>query len=230
MSKKIIVLDAGHGGKDSGATGVNGYKESNKVLSIVNKLKPILERCGFTVVLTRTGDEYLSLSQRVSIEKKYKAICCVSIHCNAYNKSVVGLEVFKSASSGSNKLANAVYNQMIADGLYNAKRGVKSGTHLQVVRDTNSPTILIETAFIDSAKDFELLKREDDFAVSIAKGICSNFGVSYVAPAPPAPPANSGDAGKMFRVVCGTYKDRANAVAQQEKLKKAGFDSFLVAI
>lgn len=90
-----IVLDPGHGGKDSGAVGIFGLKEKDVVLSIAKYCAEILREKGFTVVLTRDSDVFIPLAQRVKIANDAKADLFVSIHANAStDPSAKGMEVF----------------------------------------------------------------------------------------------------------------------------------------
>ncbi len=91
-----IVLDPGHGGKDSGAISLSGLKEKDIVLNIAKSLKGILEReTGCQVILTRTTDRYLSLEERTAFANARKADVFISIHANASeNRSVGGLETY----------------------------------------------------------------------------------------------------------------------------------------
>lgn len=190
---KLVVLDAGHGGHDSGAVGVNGLKESNKVLEIAKMVKSKLEAVGVAVVMTRSNDTFVSLGGRCAIEKSHSANCFVSIHCNSFSPQSHGHEVYcYPKSANSNRLANLVYNEVIAAGLYTAKRGVKDGSKLAVVHGTSSPAVLVETAFIDNLGDYKLLvEHSDGFATAIAAGICKYLGVSPVKTPAPAPATGS---------------------------------------
>ncbi|MGB9755440.1 MAG: N-acetylmuramoyl-L-alanine amidase family protein [Desulfurella sp.] len=90
-----IVLDPGHGGKDSGAVGVGGLKEKDVVLSIAQYCANILKEKGFKVILTRYNDVFIPLAQRVKIANDEKANLFVSIHANAsLDPSARGMEVF----------------------------------------------------------------------------------------------------------------------------------------
>ncbi len=90
-----IVLDPGHGGKDSGAVGVGGLKEKDVVLSIAKYCADILREKGFKVVLTRDSDVFIPLAQRIKIANDAKANLFVSIHANAsLDPSAKGMEVF----------------------------------------------------------------------------------------------------------------------------------------
>ncbi|WP_291492355.1 N-acetylmuramoyl-L-alanine amidase, partial [Desulfurella sp.] len=90
-----IVLDPGHGGKDSGAIGIGGLKEKDVVLNIAKYCAEILREKGFKVVMTRDSDVFIPLLQRVKIANDAKADLFVSIHANAsLDPSAKGMEVF----------------------------------------------------------------------------------------------------------------------------------------
>ena len=89
-----VVIDAGHGGKDSGNRG-NNYFEKKIVLNIALKTGDILKKQkGFKVVYTRTKDEYITLNGRANIANKAKADLFVSIHCDAHNSNAYGAGTF----------------------------------------------------------------------------------------------------------------------------------------
>jgi len=93
---KTIVLDAGHGGKDLGATGRRlRLKEKYLALSVVKKIKSILESRGIRVILTRKDDTFISLQRRADIANRAKADLFVSVHINASrSKSLYGFECY----------------------------------------------------------------------------------------------------------------------------------------
>lgn len=89
--RKIVVIDAGHGGYDPGATGPGGLKEKDVTLDIARKLKKILqERYNLEVYLTRNRDIYMGLGKRTAVANKKKADLFVSIHTNASLKRRTG--------------------------------------------------------------------------------------------------------------------------------------------
>lgn len=93
-----VVIDAGHGGNDSGAVG-GGYREKDLVLSVAKKLQRILEREGYKVYMTRSDDYFVTLGNRTRFSNKRDADLFVSIHANAVgNKSrasiVQGIETY----------------------------------------------------------------------------------------------------------------------------------------
>lgn len=92
--KFIVVLDAGHGGKDPGNLG-GGYKEKDIALNIVLKIGEELEKNpNFDVVYTRDKDEFIPLDQRGKIANKAKADLFVSVHCNSHKSQALGTETF----------------------------------------------------------------------------------------------------------------------------------------
>ena len=89
-----IIVDAGHGGKDPGATGFNRYHEKDLALKITKYLKTNLQK-DFNVIMTRNNDSFISLSGRPNIGNKYKGDFFVSIHLNANNSSQAnGADIF----------------------------------------------------------------------------------------------------------------------------------------
>jgi len=99
----VIVIDPGHGGKDPGATGPRGIHEKNVVLKISKDLSRLINRQpGFKAVLTRTGDYYIGLRQRLAIARKYKPDMFVAIHADAYkNRQAYGASVFALSEHGA---------------------------------------------------------------------------------------------------------------------------------
>lgn len=99
----IVVLDAGHGGKDSGARGPHHTKEKDVVLAITLKLKQLIDRQpGMHAVLTRSGDYYVGLRERLDITRKYNGDVFVAIHADAFNNpNSHGASVFALSQTGA---------------------------------------------------------------------------------------------------------------------------------
>lgn len=95
---KVIVLDAGHGGKDPGAIGSHKRYEKHTVFAVTKYLQSILRQRGYKVYLTRTKDKYIKVNNRTILANKKKADIFISIHANAAHKSRVkkakGIESF----------------------------------------------------------------------------------------------------------------------------------------
>lgn len=110
--KYVIVIDAGHGGKDPGCIGKGGTQEKNVVLSVAKKLKSKLDASGFQTYLTRSNDTYLKLGQRASIGEKKHADLFLSLHANANpSRSMKGFSIYtlseKASDEEARKLAEA---------------------------------------------------------------------------------------------------------------------------
>ncbi len=110
--KYIVVVDAGHGGKDPGCIGKGGTREKDIVLSVARKLKTQLDANGFQTYLTRSGDTYLKLAQRAEIAEKKKADLFISLHANANpSRAMKGFSIYtlseKASDEEAKKLAEA---------------------------------------------------------------------------------------------------------------------------
>ena len=111
-SKAVVVIDAGHGGRDLGAKSA-GKEEKELVLSIAKKVRDSLRRKGHPVVLTRSSDRFLTLGQRTRLADKKDAMVFISIHANAAprrqdNEEMEGVETYylqKSRDAKSQRIA-----------------------------------------------------------------------------------------------------------------------------
>ena len=176
---KKNMIDAGHGGKDSGAIGVHGCLEKDIVLDVANRVNNYLKTQDIENINTRTTDIFLSLSERTKKANNSGVNSFVSIHCNSSdNPSAQGLETY-CYKFKYRALADAIQDELIKEGLYTKNRGVKEG-NLQVVRETNMPACLVEIGFITNQEDYNLImNNKDRFAKAIAKAICKFNGVTW---------------------------------------------------
>lgn len=181
-----ICIDAGHNfsSYDTGAQG-NGLREQDITFGIASKLKPMLEGVGVEVIMTRThlahniGLNYDdSLAERCRIANNNKCDLFISIHCNSHaNASANGTEVLVYKFGGeAEKLAEKVQAKIIET--FNiADRGIKE-YNAKVLRSTNMPAILVETAFISNPNEAELLRyKQSEFARAIFEGVCDYLGL-----------------------------------------------------
>lgn len=104
----VVVLDAGHGGHDEGATGPSGLREKDLVLDVTRRLKKRLERRGVKVILTRDGDRFIPLEERTSVANDARADLFVSIHANASkSRKPRGIETYFASLEASDDAARA---------------------------------------------------------------------------------------------------------------------------
>ena len=116
---KVIVIDAGHGGKDPGAVGYRKYREKIVVFKIAQELKKILRSRGYKVYMTRNRDKFVKLSLRTKYANKKKADIFVSIHANAVPgksaKKVHGIECYFLSPSRSKRAEKVAAKENSAD-------------------------------------------------------------------------------------------------------------------
>ena len=170
-TKKVVVIDAGHGGSDCGATR-NGIYEKNITLDVSKKVYDLLVKKGYDVYMTRDKDEFVSLQDRVAISENISPDIFVSIHVNSSNaESPNGLETHYYKDN-SLQLAKTVHASMLNHikaynrGLFKSK--------FYVINHTTAPAILVEIGFIsNNAERAQLVSesRKQATAKAIAEGI-----------------------------------------------------------
>ena len=175
------MLDPGHGGKDPGAVS-GSYTEKSIVLKVSNLVKQKLEAQGAKVKMTRTGDTYPSLPERVAFSKNNYAEIFVSIHVNAASSTAAtGAETFYSVSTGDMykediDLATFVNNQIVKNAEMK-NRGVRKYPYY-VINNMDIPSILVELGFISNPQDrAKLVSNEyiEIYAQSIYNGIIQYY-------------------------------------------------------
>lgn len=187
-----VVVDAGHGGEDTGAVGRLGLKEKHVTLDIARRLKHELEGRGLQVVMTREEDEFVSLYQRTYFANRAEGDFFVSVHCNAsLNRDVDGFELYYftpledsaalispvEASSDtvpqlSMELARAILGAM-ENRLPLPNRGVKAARFF-VLKEAKMPAVLVEVGYISNRAQETSLEEKSyrqDLAEAIAEGI-----------------------------------------------------------
>jgi N-acetylmuramoyl-L-alanine amidase len=168
--KLVIVIDPGHGGKDSGAVGVNGILEKDIVLSIANQMVDINEsdfKNQFEIYLTRYKDTLISLGDRTKLARYLNADLFLSLHCNySDNPNARGLEVYVSKKPGKYLRESILKAYELQKGLKEnlgfESRGVKFGD-FQVLRENIDycPSILVELGFLSNQDEAYYLNHSD---------------------------------------------------------------------
>lgn len=229
---KIVVLDAGHGGKDSGCLNGKLY-EKDIVLKSVKYMESFLKSHGVTVFLTRSTDVFLELIDRAKFSNGKKADLFVSNHVNAGGGTGYESYVYTKASSNSKKAQKAI-NKRAMDvakkyGLGAHGNNPEKSDNLSVLRNTTSPAVLLEMCYIDS-KDLTLLQNETfikEMSEAYAKGVLEYLGIEVKEVAPittkPEPVKLKGH----FKVQVGAFKDKSNADDLAKQLKSKGFPSIV---
>ncbi|MGG6437365.1 N-acetylmuramoyl-L-alanine amidase [Saccharococcus caldoxylosilyticus] len=164
-----IVLDAGHGGQDSGAVG-NGLKEKDLTLAIVKHIGRLLgDYESVEVHYTRTDDRFLELSERAAIANKLKADYFISVHINAGGGTGFESYIFNNTKDAKTIAYQNVIHAEIMKAIGNVTDRGKKRANYAVLRETHMPAILTENLFIDNASDATKLKSEQ-FLLQVAYG------------------------------------------------------------
>lgn len=161
-----VVIDAGHGGSDSGATG-NGMAEKNLTLAIVLAAKKSFDQDNrFQVSYTRTSDTYPSLSQRANLANNKDADMFLCVHINSASASAHGTETLWSQGRNSVTQKKGLTSRELATTMQSAtvaatgftNRGLVDRPNLYVLKHTNMPACLIEYGFISNKTEAARMK------------------------------------------------------------------------
>lgn len=177
QKKGTIVIDAGHGGEDSGTVGVNGILEKDVNLDIARLVGAYLEEGGYSVVYTRTDDRLLykpeenikgirkisDLKNRVEIAEKYPDAVFISLHVNSYgDRKYSGLQVYYSANAEDSRiLADNIQSEVKNTLQQENNRKIKPGDKIYVLKNLSTPAVLIECGFLSNPEECEKLSEKE---------------------------------------------------------------------
>lgn len=195
---RTIVLDAGHGGHDSGAVGRYG-REKTFTLDVVLRARALLLKAGFQVKLTRAGDVFVPLEDRAAYASRFPGSIFISVHFNKSNGSPTGtgIETYALAPRGVPSMdeaslrysdfkehpgnANDARNVALAAAIHSVlmrnvpvpDRGIKRARFV-VLKNNRVPAVLVEGGFVDNARDARYIASTDyrqRLALSIAQAV-----------------------------------------------------------
>ncbi|HWL51782.1 MAG TPA: N-acetylmuramoyl-L-alanine amidase [Chthoniobacteraceae bacterium] len=200
---ETVVLDAGHGGHDRGATNKLG-REKDYTLDVCRRIKAILEKQGIKVVMTRDSDVFVPLERRPKVANAIPNSIFVSVHFNSARTNASGFEVFALTPRGapstgdatltprhfrnepgnsvdvpSAALASSVYHAMLGH-FTEFDRGLKRA-RFAVIRLATVPSILVEGGFVSNSAEAKRIHEpewREKLAASIATGIVGYKGLS----------------------------------------------------
>ena len=194
----VIIIDAGHGGEDGGAIGVDGTYEKDVNLEISLKLNDVLSIFGYKTHLIRTTDSAIhtegdtirqrkvsDIHNRTATMDLYENCIYLSIHQNKYSDGRIwGTQTFYSANCNeSREIAGLIQNAVKSQIQPNNKRQIKkSGTDIYVLYNATKPAVMVECGFVSNPHELSQLKNNEyqcNMALSIATGIL-NYNISEV--------------------------------------------------
>jgi len=195
-NRALVVIDAGHGGYDSGAIGYDEdgepvVYESKANLAIALAVQKYLEDANVSVIMTRTKDvamgstEMDDLLARSEIANNSGATFFVSIHNNSFtSETASGTDILYADTE--NKIYDGITSKELAENIIEplvkatglSDRGIKDSPMMVVLRTTTMPSVLIETAFVSNPEDRKVLLDQDsidDIGYAIAQGIVKSL-------------------------------------------------------
>ena len=219
---KTIMIDPGHGGSDPGATYKGNEEKNFNLLTAVVVRDYLVSNYNVKVLMTRTGDQTLSLSDRSDLANRSNLDLYLSIHHNAgggtgfesyvYNGSVP-TQTLSYQKTIHEKVIEAVQPFNVTD------RG-KKRANFHVLRETKMPSVLVEVLFVDNPKDVALLndkKFRQAVGISLAKGVAKALALLAKV---------SGNQ-PLFKVIAGSFTERKNAEDRVKELKAVSFEAFI---
>lgn len=191
ITQKTVIVDAGHGGDDGGAIGIDGTVEKDINLDIALKLEKILKFYGFNVIMTRTQDvmtcddgidslrkrKISDIHNRFELMRKNPDAIFISVHQNKFeDSSQHGTQVFYSGNDERSKeLAEAIQTSVTLTLHRKNDRVVKkSGSGIYLLYHAKIPAVLVECGFISNSDELKKLKDESyrmKLAILIADGL-----------------------------------------------------------
>lgn len=191
ITQKTVIVDAGHGGDDGGAIGIDGTVEKDINLDIALKLEKILKFYGFNVIMTRTQDvmtcddgldslrkrKISDIHNRFELMRKNPDAFFISVHQNKFeDSSQHGTQVFYSGNDERSKeLAEAIQTSVtLTLQRKNGRVVKKSGSGIYLLYHAKIPAVLVECGFISNSDEVKKLKDESyrmKLAILIADGL-----------------------------------------------------------
>lgn len=187
-----VVIDAGHGGRDSGKVGINNVLEKDINLEISRMLKALLEQEGILVVMTREDDNGLyseetrnkkveDMRKRVEIISGAKPLFAISIHQNSYpEEAISGPQVFYYGQSKEGRqLAECIQKQMTAQLCPSGERQAKANESYYMLKKTGAPSVIVECGFLSNSREAALLasrEYQEKVAKAVAEGALEYIG------------------------------------------------------
>ena len=172
-----LFLDPGHGGSDPGAVG-NGIREKDITLKIATKIREFLlnEYSNVSVLMSRTGDTYPTLSDRTNAANSWGANYFLSIHINAGGGTGFESFVYPGVGTPTTTYQSTIHSEIMK--LSQLSDRGKKQSNLHVLRESNMPALLTENGFIDNANDAAKMK-SDSWITNVARGHVNGLAKAF---------------------------------------------------
>lgn len=208
-----IMIDPGHGGRDTGAVG-NGLQEKDVTLTIAGHIRDFLldEYKNVDIRMTRDSDVFVALSERAEMANQWNADYFMSIHVNAGGGTGFESYIHTTRTTGSVQ-AQDVIHPAIINAIEVRDRG-KKDANFAVLRETRMPAILTENLFVDHLNDAVLLK-DPSFLQLIARGHVTGLEQAFHL-------EKNSSSNTLYRVIVdgtqvGAYEQHQNILDEVEK-------------
>ena len=152
-TSKIVIIDAGHGGNDNGATVETTY-EKNITQSIADKIKSLNTNDKVKIILTREGDTYPTLTDRVNFINQKKPDLVISLHANYHpnDKNKKGVEIYTQNSESSKNLGKSLSTKF--------DDCIVKEMPLKILKDSQTNALLLEAGYLSNTEDRNYLSNE----------------------------------------------------------------------
>ena len=192
IKNMVVIIDAGHGGRDNGAIGYSGTEEDDINLKIAIKLRRLVEQAGGVALMIRedgkglydeskrTGRKREDLENRQKMFSESEADIAISIHLNSFpQRQYFGAQTFyKEGNENSKKLAEYIQAEMLAVMDRENERKIKPRNDVYIFKGNNIPGVLVECGFLSNPEEEQLLTQDhyqERLAWSMFSGIIKYF-------------------------------------------------------
>ena len=190
LGDRVVLIDAGHGGVDPGAVGINKVLEKDITLGISKRLQFLLQQGGAKAIMVREDDRDLGtsegllkrkredLAQRIQLAMDSQAEVYLSIHANSFpDAKLVGAQTFYHSDSPEGKLLAQSIQQAL-NTMTAGKRIAKGNQDIYVLKKANQAAVTVEVGFLSNPQEEQLLTTPDyqqKLAIAIYQGLCDYF-------------------------------------------------------
>jgi len=212
-----IFIDPGHGGTDTGAS-ANGLQEKQLTLQTALALRNMLlnEYQNVSVLLSRTSDQTVGLTQRTNAANSWGADYFLSIHMNAGGGTGFEDYIYPGVGAPTTTYRDIMHEEILK--VVDFRDRGKKTANFHVLRETAMPALLTENGFVDNTSDAEKLK-SSAFIQSIARGHANGLARAFNL---------SKNAAALYKVQIGAFRTKANADSLAAQAEAKGFDALVI--